>query len=834
MIKEITQEELQECLRLFSHWDEEDADWIENEISTYDLSDLVKTRLAETEIIDTNSKTIFYMSKFQTIEGILQSSPYVAKRYQDYEHTYDNVTFEIDSLVALDECKAITSSFVEQKTAEWNPKDAREELDTRISYKECEQWNSIETRKVLAQYFNKHKWSPKDELKSRIKIQECVHFITDFVKENMDRYINYFTYEREKKNQQLTGGDFVLIVMNLNESEKHTSEYVEKRIAQLIKSNKCNDPAEETKFRIALLECEKYMNDFLNDSWEYWSKNENYVQKKSDGTNIGVDFEIPYVELEYRLKFVECQKWSSDYIDNEIWELRAENTLKSPEDELKYRIKLKYFERTKGENKESLSKEMFWKQPSIHGLHAMSKLKEELNDVGPGFCLAKWNQVSILLQTGQTHSCHHPYPHVVPISELQKNPSALHNTKFKKAQRKTMLNGGRPKECDYCWNVEDANPDSFSDRHLKSGEGWAFSDFKKIRDSDPNDDVQPKYVEISFSNQCNQGCSYCDVKSSSNWQSEITNKGHYPTSGMYNNIEWMERDGIVPIPHTQPNPYREAFWEWWPDLYPSLHTFRVTGGEPLLHRDTFQVLDYIIENPNLNPRLELSINSNLTIPDNLVDEFIDKVKYITEHDLVWNFALFTSVEAENKRAEYIRDGMLCDRFWKNVDKFLTNVPKASITLMATYNLMSVSTYDHVINNVFEMKKKHYNGKRYRDYAIILDTAYLRHPEFLQIRLLSTKWIDKIERDIELMDSMSDEKYVHIYGHGHCGFYDFEREKLRRTLDWVKKPIEDVNWLIRQRQDFIKFIDEYDKRRKKNFLETFPEMEEFYEQCKSLI
>ena len=178
--------------------------------------------------------------------------------------------------------------------------------------------------------------------------------------------------------------------------------------------------------------------------------------------------------------------------------------------------------------------------------------------------------------------------------------------------------------------------------------------------------------------------------------------------------------------------------------------------------------------------------------------------------------------------------MICDRFWKNVDKFLEYVPKASITLMATYNLMSVSTYDHVINNVFEMKKKHYNGKRYRDYAIILDTAYLRHPEFLQIRLLSTRWIDKIEKDIELMDSMSDEKYVHIYGHGHCGFYDFEREKLRRTLDWVKKPIEDINWLIRQRQDFIKFIDEYDTRRKKNFLETFPEMEEFYEQCKSLI
>ena len=112
--------------------------------------------------------------------------------------------------------------------------------------------------------------------------------------------------------------------------------------------------------------------------------------------------------------------------------------------------------------------------------------KEKLDTVSPSFCLAKWNQVSILLQTGQTHSCHHPSPHVVPREEVIKNPSALHNTEFKKLQRKTMLQGGRPKECDYCWNVEDANSDSFSDRHLKSGEAWAFPYFDRIKKSYPS------------------------------------------------------------------------------------------------------------------------------------------------------------------------------------------------------------------------------------------------------------------------------------------------------------------------------------------------------------
>ena len=100
-----------------------------------------------------------------------------------------------------------------------------------------------------------------------------------------------------------------------------------------------------------------------------------------------------------------------------------------------------------------------------------------------------------------------------------------------------------------------------------------------------------------------------------------------------------------------------------------------------------------------------------------------------------------------------------------------------------YNLTSVPTYDKVIEKVFELKKKHYNGKRYRHYGIILDTSYIRHPEFLQIRLLSTNGLIKLGEDVKLMDSL-EEKYTHIYGHGHCGYYDFEREKLRRLLDWV--------------------------------------------------
>ena len=109
--------------------------------------------------------------------------------------------------------------------------------------------------------------------------------------------------------------------------------------------------------------------------------------------------------------------------------------------------------------------------------------KRKLDKVGCGFCLAKWTQVTVHLQNGHTHSCHHPKTHKIPLEELKRNPSALHNTIFKKKRRKEMLQGGRPKECDYCWNIED-NSDRFSDRVFKSQESWSLPHYDEIKNTD--------------------------------------------------------------------------------------------------------------------------------------------------------------------------------------------------------------------------------------------------------------------------------------------------------------------------------------------------------------
>ena len=334
--------------------------------------------------------------------------------------------------------------------------------------------------------------------------------------------------------------------------------------------------------------------------------------------------------------------------------------------------------------------------------------KDKLEAIGPGMCLAKWTQVTIHLQNGHNHSCHHPTTHKISDKEISRNPSALHNTRYKKEKRKEMLEGKRPAECDYCWNVED-NSDRFSDRVFKSSEKWSLPYYDQIVNSDWRDDINPKYVEVAFSNVCNFKCSYCAPQFSSQWMIEIEKYGGYDTGGKFNHPDHLLREGTTPFKFNEVNPYVEAFWKWWPDLYRDLHTFRITGGEPLLSKDTWGVLDYIINQKEPNRELHLAINSNLGAPDDVIDKFIEKVKRITEEDRVKEFVIFTSCDAWGEQAEYIRNGLVFNKFWDNVNKVLSKCPKVTLTFMVTYNALSVFSFNKLYSiDLFILKCSH-NG-----------------------------------------------------------------------------------------------------------------------------
>jgi organic radical activating enzyme len=445
------------------------------------------------------------------------------------------------------------------------------------------------------------------------------------------------------------------------------------------------------------------------------------------------------------------------------------------------------------------------------------KAKDLLDKVGPGMCLAKWYQVTLHLQNGHTHSCHHPNTHKIPVEEIEKDPSALHNTSFKKKQRQLMLTGERPSECHYCWNVEDSAPegaDVFSDRVYKSTDSWAGEKRGRELIKRPWDEnVNPTYLEVSFSHVCNFKCAYCKPQISSKWMEEVNEFGGYATSMRYNDISHVIEQDKMPIPEREDNPYVDAFWKWWPDIYPTLHTFRITGGEPLLTKHTFRVLDYIISNPN--PEMELCINSNLVVPEKLYKEFLEKVKTIQDNKFVKRFVLYTSAEAYGAKADYIRNGLDYDKWIENCNRFLETTPTGNLAIMSTYNALSVTSYLEFLKDILLLKLKYYNDNR----NIIIDVPYLNHPEWMSVRILPKEYKPYILKQVQFMRD------------NHCAGRGFQSWEIER-MDRIRYLLQDTQNKVLQK-DFVIFFDEHDRRRNTNFLATFPELTNFYNYCKAL-
>jgi organic radical activating enzyme len=478
-----------------------------------------------------------------------------------------------------------------------------------------------------------------------------------------------------------------------------------------------------------------------------------------------------------------------------------------------------------------------------------AKMKDLLDQKGCGFCLAKWTQVTMHLGPGITHSCHHVRAHKIPLEELKTNPSALHNTEYKKSIRKQMLNDERPDECDYCWRIED-NTDEYSDRVFKSLDSYSVHHYDEIAQTDGNENVYPRYVEVSFSNVCNFKCSYCGPAFSSKWGEELKQHGDYyiPIGGNYNSIDSNE----VSIKEREDNPYTEAFWKWFPDALPHMHTFRITGGEPLLSKHTFKVMEYLLENPQ--PELEFAVNTNACPPDKLWKKFVNLLKQLEEQKCVKRMTIFVSAESTGSQAEYSRHGMDWSAFTNNIEDILENTNDVKISFMSAFNILSLPTFLDFLKYVLSLKEKYSKSTTFNKLSEIInipnvttsksanrvsiDIPYVRHPDFLDVKIADTNMIEKYL--FPCVDFMY-KNMSHYEWNGNKGFEQSEVAKFKRIfLDCVNRnnKIKNGNTELetdqkKSRRRFPYFIEEYDKRRNLNFREIFPEYIEFIENCKKI-
>ena len=430
-----------------------------------------------------------------------------------------------------------------------------------------------------------------------------------------------------------------------------------------------------------------------------------------------------------------------------------------------------------------------------------------LNSKSKSFCGGKWNQGTIWLGNGGTASCHHPPPHRIDKEEIKDNPSAIHNTKYKKLIRKQMQNGIRPRECEYCWKIEDLGPEYVSDRYDKS-----FIDteekLNEIFNSSWDENVIPTQLEIAFDSNCNFACSYCNASFSTTWTKDINTNGPYQNLisdgwGAYtHNGSWAQPYG----PENKNNPYVEAFWKWWEtNLQYSLNTLRITGGEATVSPTFWKLITWFKNNPKC--KVKLVVNSNLGSKE-VTKKLID-IKTIYIH---------TSAECVGAHAEYIRDGLNYKQWLQNLKYCLER--GIDVHIMMTLNALCFASFDKFQEQIIELREQFPKPALHMSYNL------LRFPSFQSITTLP-EYIKKQKIDQYVRWTNKHKKYL----------LDDEITGMQRTLKYISDVTQTHSIhlpgseLETRQKDFKSFYTQYDKRRNKNFLDAFkdwPELTDWYE------
>jgi hypothetical protein len=162
--------------------------------------------------------------------------------------------------------------------------------------------------------------------------------------------------------------------------------------------------------------------------------------------------------------------------------------------------------------------------------------------------------------------------------------------------------------------------------------------------------------------------------------------------------------------------------------------------------------------------------------------------------------------------------------WDRVNQFLTEIPgRNSITFIVTMNNLSVTTLGTLFAGILGLRYIYSNTYQ----RIWFDTPVLRTPTWQSLQILPESYADRLEHLWAWMLKQQETETTRFKG-----FKDYEIARLDRDIAWMRDGQKlESTYIQQQKADFYRFFAEHDSRRGTDFLTTFPDMTEFWNQCR---
>ena len=284
------------------------------------------------------------------------------------------------------------------------------------------------------------------------------------------------------------------------------------------------------------------------------------------------------------------------------------------------------------------------------------------------FCPAPWN--AMFYQVDKASVC------CVSEDKLKMTPDEFRKSQYLKQLKQDLLDGKKPSNCNNCWKTEEKNHQSIRQHFLTNFPGYNFTD---------TEDYPLEYMELRCSNLCNFMCRMCNPTNSIEIAREAKkfpfihkfhDKGEYELSEIseenYSQISRSTKD---------------------------LKYLFLTGGEPFLMKQYYDLLDSMIDNGKCDDTV-LQIYTNCSVYN---PKFVDKIKRFK------SVKLNMSIDAVGKVAEYQRKGTIWDTVKSNAVKLaeIENIQPFIHSTVTAYTVLDMSA---LIDFYIEMQDKFPNIK----------------------------------------------------------------------------------------------------------------------------
>jgi organic radical activating enzyme len=334
-----------------------------------------------------------------------------------------------------------------------------------------------------------------------------------------------------------------------------------------------------------------------------------------------------------------------------------------------------------------------------------------MTNIPKTFCPAKWDEILVNLNANYVYSCCKSTP--IKIINKEDISTALDS------QKNSLLNGVQDSSCNYCWSVESQGNKSLRHEYLEKFDTESIEKYN-------SNQINPNLIEVNIGNECNFQCTYCNPKFSSQWETDVKKQSYK----IYSDKHFYEE-------HDNNNSKATDLSIDWLSTQKNVNILKILGGEPLLNKNFFRIVDSIKSN-------ELGFTTNLSCKKST----IDRVLALSNNYKTLRIAI--SLDSTNKIAEFTRYGMDFPQLIDNIDYLIANAPtNVKIKFVSLMTSITVRDFDNTVNLIDQYYQK---DKKRIDWLI----NYTIDPKIFTFSTLDDKYKPNI---LETINAIKDRKYI---------------------------------------------------------------------------